>query len=95
MEQGVRPAGSDPAQAAALTPEEEDIKDKGLVLILKELHDKLDALVFEAFGWPADLSDEQILERLVALNKERAAEEKPLGQIRRDPIPPAAVRRRA
>jgi hypothetical protein len=63
-------------QAVALTSEEEDIKDKGLVLILKELHDQLDALVFEAYGWPADLSDEQILERLVALNKERAAEEK-------------------
>ena len=60
----------------ALTPEEEEIKDKGLVLILKELHDRLDALVFEAYGWPADLGDEQILERLVALNKERAAQEK-------------------
>jgi chaperone required for assembly of F1-ATPase len=46
------------------------------VLILKELHDKLDALVFEAYGWPVDLTDEQILEKLVALNKERAAEEK-------------------
>ena len=54
---------------------EEGIKTQGLVLILKELHDKLDTLVFEAYGWPASLSDEQILERLVALNKERAAEE--------------------
>ena len=27
-----------------------------------------------AYGWPADLSDEQILERLLALNLERAAE---------------------
>jgi hypothetical protein len=60
----------------ALTPEEEDIKDKGVVLVLKELHDRLDVLVFEAYGWPADLADEQILERLVALNEERAAEEK-------------------
>lgn len=77
LEKGVRPAGSDPM----LTAEEEDIKDKGLVLILKELHDRLDALVFEAYGWPADLSDEQILEKLVALNKERAAEEK-AGTIR-------------
>ena len=62
--------------AVALTPDEEDIKDKGLVLVLKELHDRLDALVFEAYGWPADLGDEQILERLVALNAARAAEEK-------------------
>jgi hypothetical protein len=28
-----------------------------------------------AYDWPADLSDEQILERLLALNLERAAEE--------------------
>jgi hypothetical protein len=40
------------------------------------LHDDLDAAVFDAYGWPHDLSDEQILERLVALNAERAAEEK-------------------
>jgi hypothetical protein len=64
-----------------LAPEEEEIKDKGLVLILKELHDRLDALVFEAYGWPMDLTDEQILEKLVALNKERAAEEK-AGKVR-------------
>ncbi len=52
------------------------IFDDGLVLILKELHDRLDVAVAEAYGWPTDLSDEEILGRLVALNKERAAEEK-------------------
>jgi hypothetical protein len=60
----------------ALTPAEDAIKDKGLILILKELHEKIDALVFEAYGWPQSLTDEEILERLVALNHERAAEEK-------------------
>jgi hypothetical protein len=40
------------------------------------LHDQIDALVAEAYGWPADLSDDEILARLVALNAERAAEEK-------------------
>jgi MmeI, DNA-methyltransferase domain/MmeI, N-terminal domain/MmeI, helicase spacer domain/MmeI, target recognition domain len=59
-----------------LSPAEEAIKDKGLILILKELHEKLDRLVFEAYGWPETLSDEQILEKLVALNHERAAEER-------------------
>jgi hypothetical protein len=59
-----------------LDEDEEAIKDKGLILILKELHDKLDRLVFEAYGWPETLSDEQILEKLVALNHERAAEER-------------------
>ncbi len=57
------------------------IFDDGLVLILKEYHDRLDALVASAYGWPADLSDEEILARLVALNKERAQEEA-RGQVR-------------
>jgi type II restriction/modification system DNA methylase subunit YeeA len=35
-------------------------------------HKKLDAAVFAAYGWPADLSDEEILARLLALNLERA-----------------------
>ena len=47
---------------------DEAIKDKGLVLIVKELHAQTDALVAEAYGWPADLSDDEILARLVALN---------------------------
>ena len=42
---------------------------------MKERHEELDAAVAAAYGWPADLSDDEILGRLVALNKERAAEE--------------------
>jgi hypothetical protein len=38
-------------------------------------HKKLDAAVAAAYGWAADLPDEQVLERLLALNLERAAEE--------------------
>ena len=38
-------------------------------------HKKLDAAVVAAYGWPPDLTDDQILERLVALNLERAAED--------------------
>ncbi|WP_407493984.1 class I SAM-dependent DNA methyltransferase [Pseudooceanicola sp. MF1-13] len=52
-----------------------DIYDQGLVGILRDIHDRIDAAVAEAYGWPADLSDEDILFRLVALNKERAEEE--------------------
>ena len=36
-------------------------------------HRRLDAAVAAAYGWPADLSDEDILARLFALNQERAA----------------------
>ena len=39
-------------------------------------HKKLDAAVAAAYGFPADLTDEGILERLLALNLERATEEK-------------------
>ena len=42
---------------------------------LDQAHKKLDAAVAAAYGWSADLSDEQILEKLLALNLERAAEE--------------------
>ncbi|MFH1085903.1 MAG: type IIL restriction-modification enzyme MmeI, partial [Chloroflexota bacterium] len=35
-------------------------------------HNKLDAAVFAAYGWPTGLTDEEILERLLALNGERA-----------------------
>lgn len=38
-------------------------------------HQKLDQAVFAAYGWPAYLSDEQILERLLALNLERAGQQ--------------------
>ena len=59
-----------------LSDKEKVIHDAGLVSVLKQLHDDLDAAVFAAYGWPATLTDAEILERLVALNAERAAEEK-------------------
>jgi hypothetical protein len=39
---------------------------------LDNAHRKLDAAVFDAYGWPSDLSDEDILSKLLALNLERA-----------------------
>ncbi|MEI6655708.1 MAG: DNA methyltransferase [Verrucomicrobiota bacterium] len=78
----------------ALDAKDKAIHDKGLVSILKQIHDELDAAVLEAYGWadlataipPADILarggpdaaglEQQLLTRLVALNHERAAEEK-------------------
>jgi len=40
---------------------------------LDQAHRRLDAAVFDAYGWPHDLSDDEILERLLKLNLERAA----------------------
>jgi len=59
----------------ALTAKEKSIHEQGLVSVLMQLHDELDAAVAEAYGWPVDLPDDEILERLVALNTDRAAEE--------------------
>ena len=61
--------------AGSLTEQERKFHDKALVGVLRSLHDDLDRAVADAYGWPVDLTDEEILERLVALNAERAAEE--------------------
>jgi hypothetical protein len=57
------------------------IHDEGLISILKQIHDDLDAAVLNAYGWPANLTDEEILARLVQLNAKRAEEER-IGTIR-------------
>lgn len=59
----------------ALTAKEKTSHEQGLVSVLKQLHDELDAAVFAAYGWPSTLTDAEILERVVALNRERAREE--------------------
>jgi hypothetical protein len=46
-------------------------------------HKKLDQAVAAAYGWPCDLPDDQILERLLALNLERAAEEEKASKAKR------------
>ncbi len=56
--------------------------NRALVSTLKQIHDDLDTAVFAAYGWqdlagkPNPEITETILERLVALNAERAAEER-------------------
>jgi hypothetical protein len=83
----------------ALSAKERAIHEHGLVSVLRQLHDEIDAAVLDAYGWsdllpllrvahgndePAGGSgrddakrafDEAILEQLVTLNAERAAEE--------------------
>lgn len=80
-----------------LTAKDKTIHQKGVVSLLRELHDELDRAVLDAYDWP-DLADqlvgrpggttslpdkpadqaeaeEELLMRLVALNKQRTAEE--------------------
>ena len=70
---GARPGDLDPA--------ERRIYDRGLVLILDDLHRRLDRAVLDGYGWPRDLADGDLLSRLVALNAERGAEER-RGRVR-------------
>jgi len=65
----------------ALTPAEQDTLTAGQVAILRHLHDELDVAVAAAYGWPVDLSAAAIVDRVVALNHARAAEEAD-GQVR-------------
>ncbi len=63
-----------------LTLKERDVHARGLVTLIRQHHDAIDGLVAEAYGWSDDyvagrLTDSVVLERLVTLNKERAAEE--------------------
>jgi hypothetical protein len=60
---------------AALTAKDKALHAAALVSTLKQLHDNLDAAVADAYGWPWPLPDAEILERVVALNAARAAEE--------------------
>ncbi|MGH8019951.1 MAG: type IIL restriction-modification enzyme MmeI, partial [Opitutaceae bacterium] len=40
---------------------------------LKSAHSALDRAVAAAYGWPADIADDEVLARLLALNQNRAA----------------------
>ena len=65
----------------ALNDKDRRIHEQGLIGLLRQLHDELDAAVAAAYGWPAELPDGEILEKLVQLNAQRAAEEA-AGQVR-------------
>ncbi|MEO6152698.1 MAG: DNA methyltransferase, partial [Croceibacterium sp.] len=66
---------------AALPPAEQDRASAARAGIVNRLHEQIDEAVAAAYGWPADLPPSEIAARLVALNAERAAEEK-AGHVR-------------
>ena len=59
----------------AMSAAERDAHDAGQVSILRHLHDRLDAAVADAYGWPVNMTATEIVARVVALNAERVAEE--------------------
>ena len=58
-----------------LTEKEQATNQQGLASTLLALHHDLDAAVAAAYGWPVALPEAELLTRLVALNRARAAEE--------------------
>lgn len=65
----------------AIEGKDREIYKEGLIGLLKDIHERIDAAVAEAYGWPVDLSENDTLMNLVALNHERA-EEETLGRVR-------------
>ncbi len=58
---------------------EKDLKRRTLTNLYNErptwltnAHERLGRAVFTAYGWPEDVSDEEILKNLLALNRERS-----------------------
>ncbi len=62
-------------EGRALTAKEKDIHEQGLVGVLKDLHDELDAAVLAAYGL-GDVPQSEWLQRLATLNAQRADEER-------------------
>ena len=60
---------------SSLDEDDQRIRDQGLIDTLRQLHDDIDRWTFAAYGWPQGLTDDEIIERLLTLNAERAAEE--------------------
>jgi hypothetical protein len=58
-----------------LTAAERCTHDRGLVGVLRRLHDDLDRAVLSAYSWLADIRDDDLLSGLVDLNREHAEEE--------------------
>lgn len=52
-----------------------EVYEQGLIGVLKKLHDDIDTEVAAAYGWPVDIHEADMLQRLVDLNHERAIEE--------------------
>ena len=68
--------GLERGEGPPLDESEQAIHEAGCVSVIHDLHKRIDDAVADAYGWPRDLTDADILARLVALNRERAEEER-------------------
>ncbi len=59
-----------------LSDDQMDAARRARVVILQELHDEIDQLTADAYGWPSDQTDAEILSALIDVNRAREAEER-------------------
>jgi phage-related protein len=52
--------------AEPFSDDDRSMHEQGLVSVLREIHDELDAAVLDAYGWPQGITTEEILYRLSA-----------------------------
>jgi len=64
-----------------LDAKKEKISQEGDLPTLYRLHQELDVAVAEAYGWPVDITTDDILANLLELNQKRTKEEKS-GQVK-------------
>lgn len=69
------------AKGIVLEAKYRSIAERGEVSLIRQYQRQIDEAMAEAYGWPNDLDPEAMLIKLVALNDERAEEER-AGQIR-------------
>lgn len=62
---------------------------------LQDAHRALDAAVLTAYGWRADISDDEILSRLLVLNAERFAKQAVQAELEYEPAQPKQPRKPA
>lgn len=64
-----------------LSDSEREMARRAHVVILRELHDEIDQLTAQAYGWPDRQTDAEMLAALIDINRAREAEER-LGRLR-------------
>jgi hypothetical protein len=60
---------------AALTDGQERARSDGRLVVLRDLHAEIDTVVAHAYGWSADLTEQEIVANLIILNSARIEEE--------------------
>lgn len=62
-------------EGASFTARQRDAARRGRIVVLRDLHAEIDLLTAQAYQWPAQRSDEEVVAALAGLNRARMLEE--------------------